>query len=148
MRSKQSQFRSRSPYPSYNFVKFFLMCLCVKSCTFVVPFSLTNSPGLLFFLDHKRLLGIYQSKKLVNMGWLMPLKLMAGLLINKLAPLTNSGAWGVAVMGNFIFPYHAAPLGFLRVLPPIKSFLGECPSMGNIFFLPIMWLPLPPINYF
>ena len=40
----------RSPYPScYNFVEFFLRCSCIKSCTLVVTFSLTNSPGLVFF---------------------------------------------------------------------------------------------------
>ena len=82
------------------------------------------------------------------MGRLIPLKLMAGLLIDQLASPTNSGAWGVAIVGNSIFPHHAAPLGFLRALPPIKSILGGCPSVGNIFFLPITWLPLPPINYF
>ena len=51
-------------------------------------------------------------------------------------------------MRKIIFVHHTAPLGFSRVLPPIKSFLGGCPSVGNIFFLLIMWLPLPPINYF
>ena len=40
----------RSPYPScYNFVEFFLRRSCIKSCTLVVTFSLTNSPGLVFF---------------------------------------------------------------------------------------------------
>ena len=38
------------------------------------------------------------------------------------------------------FPHHAAPLGFPRALPPIKSFLGGCPSVGILFFLPITWL--------
>ena len=67
----------RSPYPScYNFVEFFLGRSCIKSCTLVVTFSLTNSPGLVFFgpqvppgafLDHTYLLGCCVSKKPVNM---------------------------------------------------------------------------------
>ena len=32
------------------------------------------------------------------------------------------------------FSHHTAPLGFPRVLPPIKSFLGGCPFVGNISF--------------
>ena len=38
---------------------------------------------------------------------------------------------------NSFFPHHAAPLGFIRRSPPIKPFLGGCPSVGNLFFLPI-----------
>ena len=37
------------------------------------------------------------------------------------------------------FPHHVAPLDFPRALSPTKSFLGGCPSMGNLFFLLITW---------
>ena len=67
-------------------------------------------------------------------------------------PPTNSGAWGVAIVGNFIFPHHAAPLGFLRVfLPSITS--GRMPICGNLAFPPNHVASLAsqaslPINYF
>ena len=86
------------------------------------------------------------------MGWLMPLKLMAVLLIDQLVPLTNSGAWGVAIMGNFIFPHHMTSLGFLKAfLPSITSV--RMPICGNPAFPPdhvaslASWASLP-INYF
>ena len=47
---KENGEKTRSPYPSCdNFVEFFLRRSCIKSCTLVVTFSLTNSPGLVFF---------------------------------------------------------------------------------------------------
>ena len=119
---------------------------CVKSALLWLPLA-SQIVQVFCFSDPKCLLGFSRSKNPVNMSWLMPLKLMAGLLIDQLTSPTDSGAWGVAIVGNSIFPHHAEPLGFLRALPPTKSILGGCSSVGNIF-LPITWLPLPPINYF
>ena len=56
------------------------------------------------------------------MGRLMPLKLMAVLLIDKLVPPTNSGAWGVVIMGNFIFPPSHGTPGLPQGIPPINYF--------------------------
>src|ERR1700743_3658611 len=98
----------------------------------------------LCFLDHKCLLGSYQSKKLANMGRLMPLKLMAGLLIDQLASSTISGAWGVAIVGNFIFPPSRSTPGLPQGAPHHQILPVGCPSMGILFFLPITQLPWPP----
>ena len=64
--------------------------------------------------------------------------------LDRVVSLANSGAWGVAIVGKLKFPHHAAPLGFLRALPAIKSCPGGCPSVGIHFFLPIMQLPRSP----
>ena len=39
-------------------------------------------------------------------------------ILTKIVLPTNFGAWGVAIVENFVFPHHAAPLCFLTALPP------------------------------
>ena len=85
------------------------------------------------------------------MGQLMPLKLMAGLLIDQLASPTISGAWGVAIVGNFIFPPSRSTPGLRRSPPSNTS--SRMPIRGNPVFPPdhtaslASWASLP-INYF
>ena len=69
------------------------------------------------------------------MGQLMPFKLMAGLLIDQLASPTNSGAWGVAIVGNFIFPPSCSTPGLPQGVPPIIT-SGRMPIHGNPAFSP------------
>ena len=56
------------------------------------------------------------------MGQLMPLKLMTVLLINQLVPPTNSGAWGVVIVGNFIFPPSRGTPELPQGIPSINYF--------------------------
>ena len=87
------------------------------------------------------------------MGQLMPLKLMAVLLINQLVPPTISGAWGVAIVGNFIFPPLRGTPGLPQGAPHHQILSGRMPICGNPVFSSnhmaslASWASLP-INYF
>ena len=55
--------------------------------------------------------------------------------------LADSGAWGVAIVGNFSFSPSPGTPRLPHDTPPHQIVLGGCRSMGTTFFLPIMQLP-------
>ena len=87
------------------------------------------------------------------MGRLMPLKLMAVLLIDQLVPPTISGAWGVTIVGNFIFPPSCGTPGLPQGAPHHQILPGRMPIRGNPVFSSDHAASLAsqaslPINYF
>ena len=87
------------------------------------------------------------------MGQLMPLKLMAVLLIDQLVPPTISGAWGVAIVGNFIFPPSHGTPGLPQGAPHHQILPGRMPIRENPVFSSNHTASLAsrvslPINYF
>ena len=87
------------------------------------------------------------------MGWLMPLKLMAVLLIDQLVPPTNSGAWEVAIVETSFFPPSNGTPGLPQGAHHHQMLPGRMPMCGNPIFSSshvaslASWASLP-IDYF
>ena len=61
--------------------------------------------------------------------------------IDQLTSPTNSGAWGVAIVGNFVFPPSCGTPELPQGVPSHQLLPVGCPSVGILLFLPITRLP-------
>ena len=66
------------------------------------------------------------------------------LWLDRVVSPTDPGAWGVPIVGNFIFlPSRGTP-GLPQGAPPHQLLSVGCPFVGILLFLLITWLIWPP----
>ena len=127
----------------YNFVEFFLGRSCIKSCTRVVPFSLTNSPVFLFFgpqvppgLLWIQRAGEYGSARVSQIDGKSPDQSIG--IPDQFRCLRCCGRGKLHFFPIARHPWASPGRSPHQILP------GRMPIRGNPVFLPIARLPIPP----